>query len=183
MKRKFFHGTTADNLKKILRDGLDPYAENKVWTVSDKGVYLWSPDELAKQGDTDEEYKMEYAKDQAYSSAQMGLGLSKSCQCVVFEIELDESEVEEDTSCENMGGAFVCFKTITLDKIKAVWKSPDLSLLKGYFIALAMGRDMFAGEFSRLEKQVGEMFSKTDIYFESGEYPLELVKIKKSSKK
>lgn len=178
MKRTYFHGTSADNLKSILRHGLNPENQKKIWTVSFRGVYLWSPDALVESGDTEEEYKIDYAKEQAYSSAQMGLAMSKSGKCVVFEIELDDSLVEPDQSCENMGGAVVCLETITPKQIKAVYVSPDLSLMKGYFIALCMGRDMFAGEFSRLERQIGEAFGKAEIYFEISDFPLSQMKVK-----
>lgn len=173
MKRTYFHGTSFDNLKKILREGLIPDSEKKVWVVSGRGVYLWSPDILEEEGDTEDD-RNRLAKDYAYSSAQMTIGLSKSGKCVVFEIELEEEEVEDDQSCENMFGAVVCNRAISPKEIKSVWVSPDLSLLRGYFIALAMGRDLFAGKFSRLEKQIGEVFRNAEIYPEiESDYPLQ----------
>lgn len=178
MKRTYFHGTSFDNLKSILKNGLEPDFANKVWSVSGHGVYLWSPDELVKCGETDEEYKNDRAKQFAYESAQMTIGLSKSGKCVVFEIELEESELENDESCENMSGAMVCNRTVSVSEIKSVWISPDLSLLKGYFISIAMRRDLFAQAFTDLQRKIGEVFANAEFYPDClDDFPLRKMKI------
>ncbi len=179
MKRTYFHGTSADNLKAILRDGLNPDNDKKIWSCSYRGVYMWSPDAFVSSGDCEEENKNDFTREQAYSSAQMGLATAKSGKCVVFQLEIEEDELEQDFSCENMTGAFVCNRVVTRSEIKEVCISPDLSLLKGYFIALAMGRDLFAGTFSKLEIQIGEAFKNSEIYIEMGDYPLSPCKMKK----
>jgi hypothetical protein len=180
MKRTYFHGTSFDNLKSILRDGLNPEHPEKVWTVSEYGVYMWSPDKLVEAEEADAKWKDETAKDRAYESAQMNLALAKSGKCIVLEIELDEELVSDDVSCERMTGAVVCTENISPKQIKSVWISPDLSLLKGYFIAIAMDRDLFAGEFSTMERTIGNVFKQAEIMFDSSDYPLEPLRVRRS---
>lgn len=183
MKRKFFHGTSFDNLKDILANGLRPDTDEKVWTVSDRGVYLWSVSALIEAGECEESFADEHAKQRAYESAQMAMTFAKSGKCVVFEIVLDDEKVSEDTSCENMTGAVVCYENVLPSEIVAVWVSPDLSMLKGYFIATARRLEMFAQTFSDLENKIADAFDKAELYIESDEFPLERKKIKKSSTK
>lgn len=172
MKRTYFHGTSADHLKSILRKGLRPDC-GKVWNPSLNEVYLWSPDKLTESGDTEADYANDYAKQRAYENAQIALTLAKSGQCVVLEVELDDSLVEEDGSCENMTGAVACAVTIKPAQIKRVWISPDLSLLRGYFIAQAKRMTEFPSfRFSDLECKIADAISKAELYFDSDEFPL-----------
>jgi hypothetical protein len=173
MKRTYFHGTSADHLPAILKQGLRPDCD-KVWNPSCNEVYLWSPDKLTESGDTEAEYANDYAREQAYSSAQMALTLAKSGQCIVLEVELDDSLVEDDTSCANMTGAVATLEPIKPRQIRRVWISPDLSLLRGYFIAQAMRMPEFPSfRFSDTEKQIAEAIGNAEIYFESSDFPLE----------
>ncbi len=168
MKRKFYHGTTADNLKKILRDGFDPHTE-KIWSVSENGVYFWDAIALADRGECDKddaEHVRQTGIRFARDSAECGLAKAKDCRAVVFEVELDTEDLSEDVSCENMEGAFVHYDKVSPDKIKSVWVTEDMSLMRGYYIALMMDRDMNALEFSRLELTIGEAFKKAEIYAE-----------------
>jgi hypothetical protein len=178
--KSFFHGTTADNLKAILRDGFSPDTD-KIWTVSENGVYFWSPDKLAEMGECseDEDDKRECGKRFAFDSATCGLAKAKDCRAVVFEVELDPEDLSEDTSCDNMEGAFVHYGHVSPDRIKAVWITEDMSLIRGYYIALMMERDMNNLEFSAVEKMVGKAFQKAEIYVEDM-FQLEPLKFKRT---
>lgn len=175
VKKTYYHGTSADNLPGILKDGFNPY-QDKIWSPSENGSYFWCPDSLAaadgEEGE-EEDYKQGRARERAYESAQMALAVGKSGKCVVFAVEMDDENMESDESCPNMDGAVVSFENIKPEQIKEVWISPDLSMLKGYFVAIAMNHDFFCGEFTETEKQIGKIFSKAEFYFDSSDFPLE----------
>lgn len=166
MKRTYFHGTSADNLESILKDGLKCDTD-KVWTCSCDEVYLWDIEAVAKEFDIeDEDYKIERARQMAIESAQIACASAKDCRCVVLKIELDDSEIMPDTSCENMkGSGAVCIqRDITLNEIVGVEVSNDLSLIKGYFMTLIMDRDYSNLELSKMEMKIAEAFKKAEIY-------------------
>jgi hypothetical protein len=173
MKRVYFHGTSADHLPSILKHGLKTDCD-KIWSPSCDEIYLWSGDRLAEVGDCEDENKHDYAKERAYDSAQMAILLTPGGKCVVLEIELDDSQVEDDDSCENMSGAVSTRNPIKRSQIKKIWISPDLNMVKGYFVAMAMGNNLFNSHLlDETSKQVGKVFAKSEFYFESGDFPLE----------
>lgn len=172
MKRTYFHGTSADNLPAILANGFDIYTD-KIWNPSENGVYFWSPEALTEAGECEEDYQDETAKQMACHSGQFAMTKSKDFRTVVFQVELDADTVEPDTSCQNMDGAVVTYKNVPASAIKAVFISPDLSTLKGYYIAIARRMDMSSLEFSPLENKVADIFDKSDLCIESDEFPLE----------
>ena len=174
--KKFYHGTSADNLKSILRHGLLINSQ-KLWSPSENGIYFYSGDEFVKIGETEEEDKDSFAKQRAYENAQIALSVAKDCRCVVFEVELDEKEVEPDQSYLNMEGAVIIFRNVKPKEIKKVFISPDLSLLKGYFIAIAKQNKLFSHDFSEVELLIADIFSKAEIYPDiMDDFPLKLFK-------
>jgi len=166
MKRNFYHGTSADNLESILQNGLS-CDEIKLWNCSGDEIYLWGAMEVGKEWDceTDEESE-ERAFRMASESGQIACIASKDCRIVVLRIELDDSEIMPDTSHENMEGrGAVCInRTIELSEIKDIKVSNDLSMLKGYFIAMMADNEFFDVELSRLERRIGEAFKNAEIY-------------------
>lgn len=179
MKETFFHGTSFDNLPSILKYGLEPDAGNKVWEVSNEGVYIWSPTKLAEMQECDDDNAIEYAKNMAYQNAAMSMAKNKSGKCVVFELSIDKDNLSEDNSCNNMEGAFVSYSLIPSECIKSIWVSPDLSMIKGYFIYLAIHNHLYLNEFSELETKIGKIFQKAceknfAFHFEIEDFPLEL---------
>jgi hypothetical protein len=162
MKKTYFHGTSADNLESILKNGLVCDSE-KIWSPSEEGVYFWSPDKLVEMGETEEDYKENYAFERAKESAQCALAKAKDCRAVVFEVELDDSEIENDTSCPNMEGAVVIYSNIPLNKIKSIKITNDLSLFKGYFIGLMLNNYLSSIDFNEIETKIGEFFYKSVI--------------------
>lgn len=165
MKRTYFHGTSADNLDSILENGLIIDSE-KLWEPSEEGIYFWSPDLFVEMGETEEEYKNDYVFERVNDSAQCALALAKDCRAVIIEAELDDSEVFADKSCPNMEGAVVCYRNIKKEEIKSIKITNDLSLLKGYFISLMAGHNLFIQNFSVLEKKIGKVFKDSTIYLE-----------------
>lgn len=146
MKRIFYHGTTADVLKKALKEGLVPgeETENKNWDCSLNEVYLWDPIRVKERDGIEEE---EDAHKECFrfaaEQAEFSLGDAKNCRRVVLAIELDDADVIDDESVENMEGAAAFPGTITPDKIVGAWQDEDdLSLLKLYFLSMRKGRDL-----------------------------------------
>ena len=182
MKKSFFHGTSADNLKNILKNGFDPY-QSKIWTVSENGIYFWSPDKLVEYKNCEEDNKIEYSIQMAYDSATCALAKSKDCRAVVFEVEIDDEEFCEDTSCPNMEGAVVIFDEVPASCIKKIWISEDLSLFRGQFIGSMMNRNLNNIEFSDVERKIGEMFKNSDFYiYVNEEFPLKPYKFRRIEK-
>ena len=148
-----FHGTSADAAKKILREGFCASNGRQVWTCSGDANYFWSPEELTEGGYEDGgEYA---ARQRAFESAQGALAMAKDCRTVVFAVEVNNSEaVEPDQSCENMEGAVCVFDDVPASAIRKVWVSNDLSLLKGYFLAMMHGRDLANVSLSKVEERI-----------------------------
>jgi len=167
-KRIYYHGTSADNLESILKHGLST-SEEKLWSCSEDGIYLWDVIELAKANGRDLEEDADYIKEEAFrmgvESGEIACSKAKDCRVVVLQIELDESEVYDDTSCENMqgSGAKVIYRDIKLSEILEIQVSNDLSLLRGYFIGIIMDRDYCNIEFDRIEQKIAEAFKKSEI--------------------
>lgn len=166
MSKILYHGTSADNLKSILKNGFSINCD-KIWTPSENGIYFWSPDKLIEYKESDEDFADNDAIKRAFDSATCSLGKSKDCRAVIFEIEVSDEEYNdlcEDTSCPNMKGAIVSYSNINLKYIKKIYISDDLSLLRGYFISLMMERELNNLTFSDLELKIGKAFKN----FEEG---------------
>lgn len=164
-----YHGTSIENLKSILQFGFIPDKSN--WTASeDDKTYFWSPKHIAKRDDEDFSEDVERwndeAKRMAYDNATVAMLQFKSSQCVVFAVQVpDDSEsVEPDTSCNNMEGAIAVAGHISPDSITQVWIGPDLSMIRGYYIALIMNNDLLAIEFTDFELKIAKLFANADIY-------------------
>lgn len=170
-KQTFFHGTSADNLPRILREGIRVDCE-KIWTPSRNEVYLWSPAELTRAGECEEGWQDDCARERAYDSAQCALAKAKDCRAVVFEVEIDSDLTAEDDSCENMTGAVCCSVPIDPKQIKRIWISDDLSLLRGYFIHVMTNLNLSALRFTAIEVQIAKLFGNGEFYFDSSDFPL-----------
>lgn len=159
-KRIYYHGTSADNLESILKYGISPN-ENKLWNCSNDEVYLWDDEKCNEEWEQEESgFKM------ANESGQLACCAASDCRVVVIKIMLDESEIIADTSCENMEGrGAVCIdRAIKPEEIIEIQISNDLSLLKGYFMAI-MAENQYCGlEFSRMEQAIIKAFKNAEIY-------------------
>ena len=168
-KRIYYHGTSADNLPSILKNGLS-INESKLWSCSEDGIYLWDSIALAEANGRDLEEDAEYIESEAFrmarESGEIACSTAKDCRIVVIKVELDESELSQDTSCENMegSGAVVIYRDITLEEIVEIQVSNDMSMLKGYFINLIIDRDYCNVDFDRIERKIAECFKKAEIY-------------------
>jgi hypothetical protein len=176
----YFHGTSFRNLRSILKNGLQVNCD-KLWLASRNEVYLWSPDMLVKYGDAEEDWKDETAKERAYDSAQIAIAVDPKCgKCAVLEIELDSNEVTEDDSCENMSGAVCTTSPIRPNQIKRIWVSPDLSMIKGCFLAGILQNNLFDSSLvGETEKQIAKVFANSEFYFNSSDFPLKEMKRRK----
>lgn len=169
MKRTFYHGTSADNLPTILKHGLS-CNETKIWSCSEDGIYLWDTIALAEANGRDLEEDADCIEDEAFrmarESGEIACSTAKDCRVVVVKVEIDDSEVNVDTSCENMegSGAVVIYRDISISEIVEIKVSNDLSILKGYFINLIIDRDYCNVDFDRIETKIAECFKKAEIY-------------------
>ena len=154
------HGTSADNLESILRDGLKCETD-KVWNVSCQEVYCWAENSVEIDDEEDVEYWMIQL---AYESAQCAMAKAKDCRGVVIMFEVDEYELTEDNSCENMQAASSIKRDIHPNEFVKVLIGPDLGLIRGYFIGNMLHRPLNGLEFDETETAVGEVFQKMEFY-------------------
>lgn len=178
MKRYFYHGTSADNLQSILKNGITE-GDSKLWNCSESAVYLWDSIRLAKANDRDLEEDADCIEQEAFTmaneSAQIACSRAKDCRLLVLKILIDDSEVQEDYSCENMegSGAVVLYRDVLPSEIVEIKVSNDLSLLRGYFINLIIDRNYNNIEFNQIETSVASAFKKAEFYPEDLEYIIE----------
>lgn len=163
-----YHGTTADNLESILKNGLI-CESNKLWTVSHDAVYCYSANLLTElkheydNGDEIEDYHEQFLE-RAFDSASCGLAKAKDCRAVVVVFEVDESELEDDDSCPNMDVANCVRRSIKPEEIKEIYVSSDLAALKGYFLALMNNMPLFNYYPNYMEQKLIKIFQKSEIY-------------------
>lgn len=130
-----YHGTSADNFKKMLDCGyIGGYIEDENWTVSEPNtVYMWDAED-----DPDE------ARMSAQSSAEVPLVVAKDCRRVVLELDITDIECYDDVSCENMEGAICTYGKIPTCRIVNVWMdTEDLSLFKIQILQGLLSRDLY----------------------------------------
>lgn len=174
MKTLAYHGTTADNLHSILREGLKS-DKSKVWTCSHDAVYCWSKNHLKDLQDnggcddgereTVEDWHEEFLQ-QAFDSASVNLGRADDCRAVVVVFEVDDCELCDDDSCPNMELANCVYRDIEIEEIKAVYVSNELGLLKGYFLALMLDRPLFNYYPTNIERKIADCLKHAEIYNE-----------------
>lgn len=144
MIRTYYHGTSADNLPSILKQGLIAGTE-KLWSCSGREVYMWDVEKLAiaegNAGDL-QEWKEQAAYNRAKESGQIACAVAKDCRIVVLKIRMSDKNVWDDTSCQYMDGA-VATENVPLKNIEAIWISNDLSLVKGLILASVYNMDMW----------------------------------------
>lgn len=170
-----YHGTTADNLKGILTSGLLANPPGRVWNVSENAVYFYGPNFLShllseydNEEDLDEETQHQRFLDQAFDNASCALGKARDCRAVVivFELDEDEAEIYNDNSCPNMEFANCVHRDILAHKIRKVYISNDLSLVKGYFLSFRKSNPYYQDGLSQFEELVVDMWRKSYYCFE-----------------
>lgn len=164
-----YHGTIADNLASILENGL--IAESpKIWSVSHDAIYVWGNRHM--ESEYGEDWENEYGDPRdtlirlASESAQCAIAKAKDCRMVIVICEVPDDELEIDDSCPNMENASCIRRSILPSEIREVLISNDLSLLKGMFIGQMMRMNLYAGYFSAIESQIGEIFQNSELYVE-----------------
>lgn len=132
----YYHGTCADNLASIMRDGLK--AGEKNWDCSQPDtVYLWSADRISQlEGEDDPDELLYDMKERAGSTASIALAYAKDCRRAIFQVELDEHEVHPDMSARGIDGAVSYDGVIPPEKITRAWiDSESLEQIQGYFLS------------------------------------------------
>jgi hypothetical protein len=159
-----FHGTSADAAKRILRDGFDTEAGGENWTVSGNAIYFWSKEKLIEAGELGADDSDWCFASRAFEAAQFALAFSQDCRAVVFEAELPDSDMDDDFSCENMSGAVCTVDNVPPSAIRGAWVTNDLSLLRGYFLAMHLERDLSARQLDKLQEKIARIMQKAEIY-------------------
>jgi len=172
MSAIYYHGTSADHLEDILKNGLR--AGEKNWTVSeDDSVYFWSPKELAEANSEDYDSAPRHFHDDAFQrasdSAMFAVATAKDCRRIVVAVELEDTEVSPDFSCDSMQGAVAAWNEeglVPTSKIRAIWiDGEDLSILRGYFLGMRISRENDLGmeiDISPVEREVAQMMLKNE---------------------
>ncbi|PCI27442.1 hypothetical protein COB55_05850 [Candidatus Wolfebacteria bacterium] len=175
MKTRYFHGTTLSNYKEIISSGyMDGMKGRQVWQVSAGLNYFWDTRKCIEDNDGDEyENKDEkeikyYGLCRAYENAQITLAVEREeCKAVVFEMDLDGIETEDDRSCNNdsMIGAICVTERLNKDRIINAWVSRDLSLFRFLFLAMTKGNDEYFNysELTEHEERMREI-DTSDLY-------------------
>lgn len=165
-----YHGTSADNLESILKFGLE-IDSPKIWKPSLKEIYCWSKNYIEGELRYDEDdgpYDEADYKDRmisaAFDSAFVALSKAKDCRAIVVIFNVNESELNDDSSCENMEHANSVGRNIKPHEIVEVLVSNDLGLLRGYFVGLTMNRELAMVNYSAIESRIGQMFHKCEFY-------------------
>ena len=130
MKIPCYHGTSAENLPSILKDGLKASAD-KIWNVSEDAVYCYSKNyadtelgiEIEEMSDNEDAF-LRQAADNASCAI---VNARKDCRIVVIKFMVEESELEDDDSCPNMEIANCIRRDIKPEEIVEVYISDDLS--------------------------------------------------------
>ena len=130
MKIPCYHGTSAENLPSILKDGLKASAD-KIWNVSEDAVYCYSKNyadtelgiEIEEMSDNEDAF-LRQAADNASCAI---VNARKDCRIAVIKFMVEESELETDYSCPNMEIANCIRRDIKPEEIVETYISADLS--------------------------------------------------------
>lgn len=177
-----YHGTNIDNLPSILANGLK-VNKDKVWTCSEEAIYCYSKnmfnDLLDNSGaDVDmdnvtiEDFH-DYFMRAAFDSASCTFPKSKQCVAVVVVFDVPEDEIIDDKSCPFMDEANCVYRDIQPEEIKAIYISNDLTMLKGYYMALMFERPLYNFWPTAFEREIIKVFKNAEIYPENIEDMLE----------
>lgn len=180
--KTYFHGTTKEQLDN-MKEG--ECKEIATWTCSDdEMLYLWDFDKIIESNGFDEDEE-QYARDtairQAFESAEITASMQGvDTELIVIELVLNEDDVMDDESCENMASEASCIHFDDVDLNNAIvteyrckfngYKSP-------YIISNLLGRIYF-NEFYIEDglREFAEQLQGQDIYLETEfdfvEYPI-----------
>lgn len=101
-----FHGTTSKGLQAILNS--DGYKPSAPWTCSDNdnSMYLWPSNKIASMEgyceNDDLDDIISRGIQQGFESAQIQAITSEDFELYVLMLEIDESILQDDFSCDNM---------------------------------------------------------------------------------
>lgn len=166
-----YHGTSADNLDSILREGLRCDAD-KLWSCSMSEIYFWGQRFIDEEGLEDSCNPESYQLHQAMESSIFSLALAKDCRPIIVVFEIDDHEEGEDLSCEHMEGASTVQRDIRPEEIHKILVGPDLSLYRGLFIGTMLARnEMNEGvavqvmhQLSDMEIRIGQQMRSLEIW-------------------
>lgn len=144
MKKILFHGTGESGFRGIVGEGFGCY--NTIWNCSDPNyTYFYELEWWAEHEGSTELEIIRRAFESAAVAAASNRQLSNRIH--VLKIEIDDSLIEEDDSCENTDGCVkVDNETLNASNLKVEWYSADYypnlwplymnALMKNMYISL-----------------------------------------------
>ena len=174
MKRRYFHGTTIANFRKMAKDDLSS-KDDYTWNCScDDYIYFW---DLRKIFESEFDYEdvesaKKYCIDTALQSAQLTAAVSNvfENELVVIEFSIDENLIEDDDSCDNMGLASrVLFDEINISDIKNVYvcKNGYMPSMRLLYVCGVFDNDYFNDDkFSEIEIKMLKVLQKREFFID-----------------
>lgn len=178
----FTHGTTLEGLKAILsgagKDGLP-----NPWTVCDNDgqMYFYAVSKHLEEYDCDEEETLNGCRRSSMENARLQAAFSgKPTDIYVLTCELDSESVEDDYSCENMGGVasqIACSEfnpdcIVAVHKLElSIWDYPSI-------LACVSGNDLF--NWGELDTSLMKLVESYSGDYDEMDYH-ELVEVEKDS--
>lgn len=165
MKKTYYHGTSADNLESILKNGLLCSSE-KIWECSNDEIYAWNPEYFSKEECSEDGHEGAFRN--ASESAQIACSFAKDCRIVVVKFSL-EDKTEEDYSCEGnkLPGAVCIQRDVALEEIDEIQISNNLSAFKPFFLSLIIKNKYYLKDkISEVELLIAELLTDSPKYWE-----------------
>jgi hypothetical protein len=178
MKKTYYHGTSADNLEKILKEGIQPIpCAQRIWNDSYPNcVYLWSNSHEDCEGNG-----FDYAADSGF----MSFIKARDKRIIVFKIEMQDKYMDPDVSGINMY-SMGAVQTDSVHKryITEYWISEDLSVLLPVALNIYQSNDVAKIELTSLQRTAVKLLNE-EAYIILSELPIkwENVKLKQSKLK
>lgn len=168
---RLFHGTTIENMLSILENGFNPKEIN--WTVSEPNKTYFFTEEFFNNEyeiSSDEDllqYAIPYTMDQARITLAVQNPKDYRGAVLVFESEYmnNGSDIEPDTSCDNMDSCAVSLQNPDMKGLVSVYiMKYEESSTRLFQLAIFKDRDFFIDvEMSPIEVALVKSISKSDM--------------------
>lgn len=105
MKNYYVHGTTIENLEKIKKEGFSDIRDT-TWNCSNTDYIYLRKLNFDENNDAEEWFfdTIQYCLDNAQITASLNQSIYHKLAVLFFEI--DDTDIEEDNSCENMNNCY-----------------------------------------------------------------------------
>lgn len=133
------HGTSADNLKSIKKNGLQISNSGQNWNCSEDYIFVWHTADMSAwlNEDSSKEEHWQAAMARAGESANFALiQQHKNCRRIIVVLDIEEERLLPDDSAEHMDGAYMIAEDVAPEHIIAIYRDNE-SLLPAlpYFLS------------------------------------------------